>query len=57
MGVLPLQFQNGENIQSLHLDGSEIINITGVEANLEPRQTVNMEYIDEAGSKTRRQSC
>ena len=51
MGVLPLQFQSGDNIQSLHLDGSEIINITGVEANLEPRQTVNMEYIDEAGTK------
>ena len=51
MGVLPLQFQSGENIQSLHLDGSEIINITGVEANLEPRQTVSMEYIDEAGAK------
>ena len=51
MGVLPLQFQSGDNIQSLHLDGSEIINITGVEANLEPRQTVNMEYIDEAGAK------
>jgi aconitate hydratase len=51
MGVLPLQFQSGDNIQSLNLDGSEIINITGVEANLEPRQTVNMEYIDEAGAK------
>jgi aconitate hydratase len=53
MGVLPLQFQSGDNIQSLNLDGSEIINITGVEANLEPRQTVNMEYIDEAGAKRR----
>ena len=52
MGVLPLQFQSSDNIQSLHLDGSEIINITGVEANLEPRQTVNMEYIDEAGAKS-----
>ena len=51
MGVLPLQFQSGDSIQSLNLDGSEIINITGVEANLEPRQTVNMEYIDEAGAK------
>ena len=51
MGVLPLQFQSGDNIQSLNLDGSEIINITGVEANLEPRQTVNMAYIDEGGAK------
>ncbi|MCY4567834.1 MAG: aconitate hydratase AcnA, partial [Candidatus Poribacteria bacterium] len=29
MGVLPLQFQSGENVQTLNLDGSEIISITG----------------------------
>ena len=51
MGVLPLQFQGGESIKSLNLDGSEIINITGVEANLEPRQTVNMVCIDESGAQ------
>jgi len=30
MGVLPLQFKEGENAQSLGLDGSEIIDVTGL---------------------------
>ena len=31
MGVLPLQFRKGENAQSLGLDGSEVIDITGLQ--------------------------
>ena len=31
MGVLPLQFQDGENVKSLGLTGEEIFEITGVE--------------------------
>ena len=31
MGVLPLQYLNGDNASSLELDGSEIFSITGVE--------------------------
>ena len=31
MGVLPLQFDDGENAQSLGLDGSEVIAITGLD--------------------------
>ena len=31
MGVLPLQFLDGENTSSLGLDGSEVFSITGVE--------------------------
>jgi aconitate hydratase len=30
MGVLPLQFMDGENARTLGLDGSETINITGL---------------------------
>ena len=30
MGVLPLQFKAGENAQSLGLDGSEVVDITGL---------------------------
>lgn len=30
MGVLPLQFKEGENAQSLGLDGSEVIDVTGL---------------------------
>jgi aconitate hydratase len=39
MGVLPLQFQDGETAASLGLDGSETFTITGV-AGIEPRQDV-----------------
>ena len=31
MGVLPLQFEDGQNAQTLGLDGSEIIDITGLD--------------------------
>jgi aconitate hydratase len=41
MGVLPLQFRDGENAESLGLDGSETFSITGV-ADIEPRQDVEV---------------
>jgi len=31
MGVLPLQFHDGENAQSLGLDGTEVFDITGLD--------------------------
>ena len=51
MGILPLQFQNGETVQSLGLDGSELINITGVTEDLQPGQTVTMEIVGTFGEK------
>ena len=42
MGILPLQFMDGENAQSLNLDGSEIISITGFADDLQPEQTATM---------------
>jgi len=39
MGVIPLQFKDGESWQTLGLDGTETIDIVGVE-NLAPRATV-----------------
>ncbi len=51
MGILPLQFQNGENVQSLGLNGSELINITGVTEDLQPGQSVTMEIISASGEK------
>lgn len=36
MGVLPLEFINGMTRKTLALDGSEIINITGIENGLKP---------------------
>jgi aconitate hydratase len=42
MGVLPLQFKDGVTAQSLKLDGSEVIDITGVEKSITPMQDVTM---------------
>ena len=49
MGVLPLQFREGENADSLGLDGSEAFTITGV-AGIEPRQDVTVEVTRADGS-------
>ena len=45
MGILPLQFKDGENVQTLNLDGSEIISITGFADNLEPGQMATMKIV------------
>jgi aconitate hydratase len=42
MGVLPLQFKNGDNRESLSLTGTEVFDITGIEGNIDPRQDVNV---------------
>jgi aconitate hydratase len=42
MGVLPLQFKDGETRQSLGLTGDDTFTIKGV-ANLQPRQDVEVE--------------
>lgn len=46
MGVLPLQFRNGENAQSLGLDGSEVIDITGLQDGASKRATVTATKAD-----------
>ena len=51
MGILPLEFKEGESAASLGLKGSEVINITGFVDNLQPGQTATMEWIDESGAK------
>jgi aconitate hydratase len=49
MGVLPLQFRDGESAMSLGLDGSETFAIDGVAA-LEPRQDVTVKVTRADGS-------
>ena len=49
MGVLPLQFEEGQNPASLGLDGSEIFDMTGLDA-LEPRQSVNVSWTRDDGA-------
>ncbi len=42
MGVLPLQFEEGTNAQSLALDGTETFDITGITGQLRPRQKATL---------------
>jgi Aconitase A len=42
MGVLPLQFREGTNAETLDLDGSEVFEIVGLERCCEPRQHVTL---------------
>ncbi len=50
MGVLPLQFKNGETRHSLGLTGDDTFTIRGV-ADLKPRQDVEVEVMRPDGSK------
>jgi aconitate hydratase len=49
MGVVPLQFLNGENAASLGLKGDETFTVTGV-ANLQPRQEIDVAVTRADGS-------
>ena len=50
MGVVPLQFQNGESWSSLGLTGKETISLKGIEG-IKPRSQVTLEITFEDGSK------
>jgi aconitate hydratase len=42
MGVLPLQFKEGVNAQSLNLDGSETFDVVGLSDGIKPQQDVTL---------------
>ncbi|HUR81133.1 MAG TPA: aconitate hydratase, partial [Thermoanaerobaculia bacterium] len=42
MGVLPLQFEEGTNAQTLGLDGTETFDVAGIEGTLRPRQKATL---------------
>lgn len=50
MGILPLQFKQGENKESLGLTGREVYDIEGLEQGLKPRQEVAVKVTREDGS-------
>ncbi|MFO7788609.1 MAG: aconitate hydratase AcnA [Halospina sp.] len=52
MGVLPLQFKEGENRETLGLTGEEKISIKGLDENLEPRQVLKLVAERPDGSTT-----
>ncbi|EGN75605.1 aconitate hydratase 1 [Idiomarina sp. A28L] len=41
MGVLPLQFKQGDSAQNLGLDGSETISLSGLNKDIKPGQEIN----------------
>ena len=50
MGVIPLQFMDGESAQSLGLTGSERITIDGIGASVEPGSTVSVAATNDDGT-------
>jgi aconitate hydratase len=51
MGVLPLQFHDGVNVQTLRLDGSETFSLLGIGQNLKPRQAVDLGIVRKDGGR------
>ena len=51
MGILPLRFEDGQNAESLGLDGSETISILGLNDNLQPQSQVKVVATKANGSQ------
>jgi aconitate hydratase len=51
MGVLPLQFEAGQDAQSLGLTGHETFEITGIAENLAPQKKLTVKATGEGGTK------
>jgi len=51
MGILPLQFKPGQNVESLRITGKEKLTIVGIGGKLTPRQDVTVEVERPDGSK------
>jgi len=51
MGILPLQFMDGEGRESLDLDGTEVFDIPGISAGLTPGQLLTVTATRADGSK------
>ncbi len=50
MGILPLQFKDGQNVEALGLTGKEVIEIVGLGDDLQPRQDVLVKATKDGGS-------
>lgn len=55
MGVLPLQFQEGEDKESLGLDGSELVSLVGIDGDIRPQQAVTLLVERQDGSQVKTQ--
>ncbi|HNB93218.1 MAG TPA: aconitase family protein, partial [Saprospiraceae bacterium] len=52
MGVAPLVFVDGQNAQSLGLDGTEVFDIEGLADNLTPHKILNVKAVHSSGKVT-----
>jgi aconitate hydratase len=52
MGVLPLQFKDGQSKQSLGLTGEEVFTIEGLSNDLKPKQDVTVKAVGPDGEKS-----
>ena len=51
MGVLPLQFKQGEGVKPLGLTGEEVVDVSGIEAMAAPKQWVDVVARGSSGEK------
>jgi aconitate hydratase len=51
MGVAPLVFTEGQNAESLGLDGTETFNITGLSENLKPHKILDVKAVHPSGNE------
>ncbi len=51
MGILPLQFEDGQNYQTLGITGFEAFNIEGLTDDLKPRKKLTVTAISDTGAK------
>jgi aconitate hydratase len=51
MGILPLQFEEGQNYQSIGLSGFEVFDIEGIAEELQPRKKLTVTALSKDGSK------
>ena len=52
MGVLPLQFKDGESKESLELTGKELFTIEDLSNDMKPKQTVTVKAFSVEGEKS-----
>jgi aconitate hydratase len=57
MGVLPLQFEAGQDAQSLGLTGHEKFTITGIAEGLAPQKVLTVKAQGEGGAKEFKAVC
>lgn len=53
MGVLPLEYKNGESAEKYGLTGREIFSFTGISEDLKPHKEIEVTAIDENGKVTK----